>query len=200
MVLTQGNGMKLTPGRLQELSAQLKKAGYEKGKEKLNKGIRVVNNFEWYGGFLLPEGKAETIKINNKYNLILEDGKSIKCYISYISKAEKGFCAVFVRINDSANDFWKERLLKGEFVVKSHDGFIVPTKSIITKDKKVGIYIIRKGTVRFVPVEVLTSEEDQSVVDNVKMEEETVVLRNFDEVVTTPERVKESQFLSGDVQ
>ena len=201
MILTPENGMKLTTGRLQELSAQLKKAGYEKGKEKLTKGIRVVNNFEWYGAFLLPEAKAAMIKVNEKHSIILEDGKELKSYISYISPPDKGFCAVFARINDTSNDFWKERLMNGDFVVKSHDGYVIPTKSIIKKDKVTGIYIVRKGTVRFVPVDVLTWETEKSVVDNIKTEDDSpVVLRNFDEVVTTPERVKEAQFLSDDIQ
>ena len=196
MILTPENGMKLTTRKIQDLSSQLKKAGYEKNKEKLTKGIRVVNNFEWYGGFLLPEEKAKTIKVNEKHNIVLDDGSIIKSYILYISPAEKGLCAVFVRINDSANDYWKERLISGEFIIKNHDGFIVPTKSIVTKEKTTGIYIVRKGTVRFVPIIVLNTEDEKAVVENVKTEEEIVVLKNFDEVVTTPERVKNDQFLS----
>jgi len=200
MVLTKDNGMKLTPGRLQDLSAQLKKAGYGEEKAKLQKGIRVIDNFEWYGGFLLPQDKVRNIKLNGKHTIELTGGKTVKCAVQYVSGPEKGFCAVFVKVNDSANDFWKERLLKGGFIVKSHDGFIVPEKALITKGNAKGVYIIRKGTVRFVAVEVLTSEDGKYVVDNIKSEEDVVTLKNFDEVVTTPDRVKESQFLSDEVQ
>ena len=196
MILTPENGMKITTSKIQELSSQLKKAGYGKNKEKLTKGIRVVNNFDWYGGFLLPEEKTKAISVNEKHNIVLDDGSIIKSYILYVSPAEKGLCAVFVRINDSANNYWKERLMNGEFIIKNHDGFIVPTKSIITKEKSTGIYIVRKGTVKFVPIIVLNTEDEKAVVENLKTEEEVLVLKNFDEVVTTPERVKNDQFLS----
>ncbi len=190
-ILTPENGMKLTPLRLQELSSQLRKSN------ELSKGIRIVDNFEWYGAMLIPEHKAETMKVNERHSILLSDGNTLKSYIAYISAPDNGFCVVFVRINDSANNFWKTRIMNADFVIKSHDGFILPDSALTTLNNTKGVYIIRKSTVRFVPVTTIMFKDGKVVVDNVKSTEDAYILRVFDEVITTPERAHDKQFLDG---
>ena len=61
--------------------------------------------------------------------------------------------------------------------------------------------MLKSGRIKFVPVVVLSSVEGKYLVRNISQEDENYIpgynlLKVFDEVITTTERVKENQVLT----
>jgi len=87
-------------------------------------------------------------------------------------------------------------------IIKDYnEGFTVPLKAIVVKDNIKGVYVLRRGMIKFVPVAVMTEDKDRCLVKNLDEESSGLKtgydpLKVFDEVIITTEKVKENQVLT----
>jgi len=166
-------------------------------------GVKVVNNFEWYVVSIVNEKDIEGVKVGKKIKLRFAElgGEVLNGEIQVISEAEEGEKLIAIKINEYLKDFHKKRTTRIEIIKDYYEGFLVPAESIVQKDNISGVYVIKSGKVKFVPVTVMATFEDKNLVRNMSEEDEGYkpgydVLKNYDEVITTTERVKENQVLT----
>lgn len=167
------------------------------------KGVKIVDNFEWYVCSIVDQKEIEGIRPGKRVKLRFDDfdGAVVNGEIHDISAATGDEKLLIIKINEYLNGFYKKRIAKVDIVKDSYEGFLVPTDSIVVKDNIRGVYVVKSGKVKFVPVAVMTAVEDKNLVRNINKEDESFkpgydALKIFDEVITTTDRVKENQVLT----
>lgn len=166
-------------------------------------GIKVVDNFEWYICSFISFEQAKDLKEGKKIKLrFAESGDTeVNGEVYRVSQPESDICMIIIRINEHVNDFYKKRIAEVDIIKNYNEGFTVPTKALVVKDNIKGLYVLKKGMVKFIPVAVMNEEKEKCLVRNLDKEEITFEseyesLKIFDEVITTTERVKWNQVLT----
>jgi putative membrane fusion protein len=158
-------------------------------------GIKIVDNFEWYTCSLISLEQTKDLKIGKKIRLrFTELGDSeVNGEIYEVSQPESDICMVIIKINEHVNDFYKKRIAEIDIIKDYNEGFTVPARAIVVKDNIKGLYVLKNGVVRFIPVAVMNEDRESCLVKNL---ESDYALEIFDEVVVTTEKVKENQVLT----
>lgn len=166
-------------------------------------GVKIVDNFEWYACSLLSENQAKELKAGKKIRLRFGDfeNSEVNGEIYEVSKPEGDVCLVVIKITEHVNDFYKKRITEMDIIKDYNEGFTVPAKAIVIKDNIKGIYVLKSGMVKFIPVAVMNEDKDSCLVKNISKEDSSFKpgydsLKIFDEVITTTKRVKENQVLT----
>lgn len=166
-------------------------------------GIKIVDNFEWYTCSLISQDQAKEMKVGKKIRLRFGEFENaeVNGEIYEVSQPEDDICLVIIKINEYVNDFYKKRITEMDIIKDYNEGFMVPAKALVVKDNINGVYVLKSGMVKFVPVAVMNEENDMCLVKNLVKEDsgqkaDYESLKIFDEVITTTNRVKENQFLT----
>ncbi|HWR61510.1 MAG TPA: HlyD family efflux transporter periplasmic adaptor subunit, partial [Clostridia bacterium] len=166
-------------------------------------GIKIIDNFEWYTCSLIDEEPAKGLKAGKKVKLRFEElgNSQVNGEIYEVSAPEGGTCLVIVKISEYVEGFYKNRVSGMDIIRDYNEGFTVPAKAIVIKDNIKGVYVLKSGIVKFVPVAVLVEQGESCLVRNLDKEDSDFkagyeALKIFDEIITTTSRVKENQVLT----
>jgi len=189
---------------IKEIMNSLNGKKKEKEKEKdTSAAIRLVDNFEWYTCSLISANQIEGLKVGKKIRLRFGEfgNTEVNGEIYEVSQPDGDICLVVVRINEYVNDFYKKRIAEMDIIKDYNEGFTVPAKAIVVKNNIKGVYALKKGMIKFIPVAVMTEVGDRYLVRNLNKEDSNFnqaydSLKIFDEVITTTNRIKENQVLT----
>ena len=166
-------------------------------------GVKLVDNFEWYTCSLISEELTKGLKVGKKIKLRFGElgNAQVNGDIHEVSQPEGGTCLVIVRITEHVDDFYKKRISDMDIIRDYNEGFTIPNKAIVVKDNIKGVYALKSGVVKFVPVAVMVEQEGTCLVRNLSKEDSSYksgdeALKIFDEIITTTKRVKENQLLT----
>lgn len=201
-ILTPSNIKNFKLNSVKEIMNSLN--GSKKDKAKVNTtGIKIIDNFEWYTCSIIDQELAKGLKTGKRIKLRFGElgNMQVNGEIFEVSQPEGGVCLVIVRINDYVEDFYKSRIAGMDIVRDYNEGFTVPAKAIVIKDNIKGVYVLKSGIVKFVPVAVMVEQGDTCLVRNLGKDDSDFkagyeALRIFDEIITTTNRVKENQVLT----
>jgi putative membrane fusion protein len=181
-------------------SMNSKKSSADKGSAV---GVKVVDNFEWYTCSMVGTDIAKDFKTGKRIKLRFAEFENVEVNgeVYEISQPEGDTCLLIIKISEHVNDFYKKRIVDMDIIKAYNEGFTVPSKAIVVKDNIKGVYVLRSGMVKFVPVAVMTEGDDQCLVRNLGKEDSSYKagyepLKIFDEIITTTKRVKENQVLT----
>lgn len=176
----------------------------KKDKAEVNtSGIKIIDNFEWYTCSLIDQELAKGLKAGKRIKLRFGElgNTQVNGEVFEVSQPEGGVCLVIVRINEYVEGFYKTRVASMDIIRDYNEGFTVPAKAIVIKDNIKGVYVLKSGIVKFVPVAVMVEQGDTCLVRNLGKDDSDFkagdeALRIFDEIITTTNRVKENQVLT----
>lgn len=178
-------------------------AGIGDNGRNITAGVKIVENFEWYTCSLISFEQTKDLKSGKKIRLRFPEleNAEVNGEIHEVSEPEDGIIMVIIRINEHVNGFQKKRIAEVDIIKNYNEGFTVPAKAIVVKDNIKGLYVLKKGKVKFIPIAVMNEEKERCLVRNLDKEElsynsEYEPLKIFDEVIITTERVKENQVLT----
>lgn len=187
---------------VKEIMNSLSSRKNDKGKD-ASPGIKIIDNFEWYTCSLIDEELAKGLKVGKKIKLRFgELGNSqINGEIYEVSQPEGGTCLVIVRISEYVEGFYKNRVADMDIIRDYNEGFTIPARAIVVKENIKGVYALKSGVVRFIPVAVMVEQGETCLVRNLDKEDSDFksgfeALKIFDEIITTTKRVKENQVLT----
>lgn len=169
--------------------------------------FKIIDNFEWY--MII---KVENIKDISSYkegDPILLTGSQIddelKGYIKNINK-EKSKGSILCKFNSDFHNYYDKRHMEVNIVKYKHNGFKIPTKSIVEKDGIKGVYIKDiSGIIKFKPIEVLRERDKITYIkggdsnNNIKIKGsdkpfKTVTI--FDEILLNTINIKEGMIIN----
>ncbi|HYE08757.1 MAG TPA: HlyD family efflux transporter periplasmic adaptor subunit, partial [Patescibacteria group bacterium] len=166
-------------------------------------GVKVVDNFEWYTCSMIGADVAKNLKPGKRIKLRFAEFENVEVNgeVYDVSQPEGDTSLLIIKITEHVNDFYKKRIVAMDIIKDYNEGFTVSSKAIVVQDNIRGVYVLRSGMVKFVPVAVMTEGEDRCLVRNINKEDSTYkpgyeALKIFDEVITTTKRVKENQVLT----
>jgi putative membrane fusion protein len=166
-------------------------------------GMKIVDNFEWYTCSLIDEEPAKSLKPGKKIKLrfVSLGNTQVNGEIYEVSQPEGGTCLVIVKVSEHVDGFYKNRIAEMDIVREYNEGFTVPTKAIVINANIKGVYALKRGVVKFIPVAVMVDQGETCLVRNLGKEDSDFkagyeALKIFDEIITTTDRVKENQLLT----
>lgn len=166
-------------------------------------GVKLVDNFEWYVSCMMSNEQAKDLKTGKRIKLRFKEfgNTQVNGEVFELPQPEGDNSLVIIKINDYVNDFYKKRIADMDIVKDYNEGFTVPAKAIVVKDNIKGLYVLKSGIVKFVPVAVMAEKGETYLVRNLVKEDSSYksgydALKIFDEVITTTKRVKENQVLT----
>lgn len=131
-----------------------------------NEKGKIINNYYNYIATILQSEEANNIELNKTIKLLLSTGDEVKAQVVHISDQENGKKLIVFKITNCVEKLISYRKISIEAIWWSANGLRVPNSSIIEKD---GLnYIIRKriGYTDEIPIKILNTSEDYSIIDN----------------------------------
>lgn len=201
----------LRPESIQELKASsileiinaITEKSSKKKAEKIE-GVKIVDNFEWYIAAVIPNGLLSKDDIGKAILVRFKDidNTVVSGTLKHFNEGDEKGSLVVVRTDEQLKNFQRIRTANVEIITKHEEGLIIPTKCIVEKEGIKGIFIERSGMVRFVPIKISITDGKETLVNNLDKDDKgysskNYVLKPFDRVITTVNKVKENQMLPG---
>lgn len=202
-VLKADNIKALKVSTVQDLITAQDDEKSSKKKEKIE-GVKVVDNFEWYIAAVIPKGilTKEDVGRSIKVRFLDYGNAVVSGNLSYFDVGDETGSLAVIKTDEQLKDFQRIRTAKVEIITKSKEGLIVPNKCITEKDGVKGLFIERSGSARFIPIKVVISGEEESLVENLTKDDpgyniKNYVLKPYDRVILSINKVKDNQMLPG---
>ncbi len=185
---------------IEDIKQIIASSAEEKDNKNTISGVKVVENYNWYVCIVLNESQAKDLKEGSSVKLIFKEHENqpINAKLKHISNEQEGEYLTTFETNEYLKDYFSIRVADLKVITRQYEGFIVSESSIVENDKQRGVYIIKRGMVRFVPAEVLAFEDNKALIQNIEKNSEnnqTVgnIIKVYDEVIKNTKRIKPNQ-------
>ncbi|MDO4562790.1 MAG: HlyD family efflux transporter periplasmic adaptor subunit [Clostridia bacterium] len=148
---------------------------------------KIVNNYEWYIAANIDEEMLTDVQVGSRVSLIFENAPSnrITAYITYISPASDGVCAVAVKSNRYVSGITSARQVSFEMLKATYSGIHVPASAVRVKDGETGVYILSDSREAFRTFrEVYKCDEFYLVTEASNGTAESLAI--YDEIILNP--------------
>lgn len=191
--LTLDAAKEMTVSKLEELDRKPleRKVSVEAG----DAACKVVNNYGWCYATCIPEKDAEQISVGSEIRMRFFElaNHTITGTVQSISEPEKGKVAVVVYTNRFVDGIYGISRASAEIIKASSEGIKVPVESLHAKEGKPGVYVLRLGVIRFVPVKVLYRNETWAVISAVRDSDSEYYLKIYDEVIVSGKNLEDGK-------
>ncbi len=181
---------------LKDLTAK-QLATVQKGDVPENAVCKIVSDYEWYIAASMPFDQSLNLKEGSKVTLKtkLLSVPELAATVKHINKESMGDKAVVVfACNTMNNELAGARNIDITVVYEEFSGLKVDNRAIRMVDGKKGVYVLLAQQVRFVPVEVIWSGENYSIVKQEASEKK--VLRIYDEIVVKGKNLYDGKIIN----
>lgn len=191
--LTPETADKISPSYLKELDS--KQIQHNETVTENQPVCKIVDNYEWYFGAVFDAEYAKNLEINQRVRMDFFDFSSAPVYgnIVRISDEEKGKVAVTIYANRYVDGIYSSSRAAAEITTVSAEGIKLPVKSLHVKDDQTGVYVLRLGVARFVPVNVRYKNDEWAVVSAVTDTGSEYRLQIYDEVVVEAKNLEDGK-------
>ena len=145
---------------------------------------KIVGDYEWYIAAVVPFSESLNMKEGSTVTVrtALRSVPELQCTVKYINKQSVQESAVVILSCSTMNtELASTRYFDITVIYKEYKGLKVDNRAIRVVDGNKGVYVVTASQVKFVPVNVLWSGENYSVVE--QQASTSKVLRIYDEIV-----------------
>ncbi len=147
--------------------------------------LRIINNYTWYFSAVLPASMGKILAERPQVLLYFSCAPDCPVTGKQVEVREEGkTCQITWAINQSLDNFYNMRWCQAEIVYDQIEGTMVPGGTLVEKDGKKGVFIIKKGIISFCEVQVLGEKEESYLVEN---------LEAYENVILDPDKIREGQ-------
>lgn len=191
--LTMEKAKNITVGKLEELDSKSleRKTSVEAG----DAACKVVNNYGWCYATCISEKDAEHIKVGSEIKMRFFElsDNTITGTVQSISEPEKGKVAMVIYTNRYVDGIYGISRASAEIIRASAEGIKVPVESLHVKKGQPGIYVLRLGVARFVPIKLLYRNETWAVISAVTGTGAEYQLKIYDEVIVSGKNLEDGK-------
>ena len=183
----------LTPDDIKDVIKNSKDGGNLSDKNVYT--YKIIDNFTYYVAVNLDNVISEGIKVGDSAIVRFPDfsANDNKATVEYVSSPdEEGNCLVVVRCNNYVKNLLSQRVVNVDFVKNSVSGYKVNVEHIHTHDNAVGLYIKRGAVMRFLPVNIVYSNEEEAIVTSA---DKSMPIKSYDEVVISAPEFKDGKVI-----
>lgn len=145
---------------------------------------KIVDNYSYFVAMNINESLSGDIQEGDSVTVRFSDFTADDCpaVVRYVSgKNEKNEMTVVVECSMHVDGLLEKRVVNVDFVKKSVTGYKVKVEDLHTVDNAVGLFIKRGAVMKFIPVNIVYSTEEEAVVSAASTAKP---IRPYDEVVT----------------
>lgn len=171
----------LTPDILKDVVSNSKNGNL------LNEGnvytYKIVDNFKYSVAVNADEKITEGLKVGDSVNIRFLDFSSgdVPAVVAYISEPdEDGIKTVVAESDKYVKNLMSQRVVNVDFVKKSVSGYKVDVEDIHTVDNTIGLFIKRGAVMRFLPINIEYSNEEEAIVSSANS---NMPIKSYDEIV-----------------
>lgn len=186
-ILTCENFKEITPEFLDNIKA-----------EEVPKNVigKIVSDYEWYVAAKVSVDESLNYKVGDSLKLYtsVKSYPEISVTVKEINKSENGESAVLLfECNDMNNDLAALRNAPMTVVKKEYSGLKVSRSALRVVDSKRGVYVLSGMKVKFVPVNIIFSNDSYVICE--KQIENSDVLRLYDEVIVKGKKLYDGKII-----
>ena len=171
----------LTPGVIKDVITNSKNGNL------INEGniytYKIVDNFKYSIAVNVEKSLTEGIKVGDSVNIRFLDfsNSDVPAVVTYISEPdEDGTRTVVAESDKYVKNLMSQRVVNVDFVKKSVSGYKVNIEYIHTVDNTIGLFIKRGAVMRFLPINIEYSNEEEAIVTSANP---SMPIRSYDEIV-----------------
>jgi putative membrane fusion protein len=149
--------------------------------------LRIMNNYYWYYSTVLTAEQGNLLGEKTSVKLYFSFAPETPVWGERVEVREReggGEVEITWRINRSLPDFYSQRFSSAEIVYKDIEGMLVPLDAVLEIDGKKGVFIVEKGIVSFLEVDIVLERDNSIIVNNLDPDHR---------IVPKPESVREGQ-------
>ena len=157
---------------------------------------KIVSDYQWYIAVQMPFDESLNLKLGTKMTIKtqLASSPELSVTVQSINKESVGQNAVVVFSCDTMNtELAASRFLDLTVVYSEFQGLKVDNRAIRTVDGVKGVYVLLASQVHFVPINVLWSGENFSIVEKQASNEK--VLRLYDEIIVKGKNLHDGKII-----
>ncbi len=158
---------------------------------------KIVSDYEWYViaqisiNDSLTYKEGDTVKISTS----LKTAPNLTATVKHINVSDVGENAIIVlACNQMSSEIATIRTAPMTLVKTEYSGLKVPRRALRVSDSKTGVYVINSMQVKFVPVNVVFSNDDYIICEQLASDDN--VLRLYDEVIVKGRNLYDGKIIS----
>lgn len=149
--------------------------------------FKIVDNFTWYYAIELTAGEYAGLSEQSSVTLRFSFAPDQDATGQPVVVEEDGDKVTLIfEMKDDVDGCFTQRLASADVITKRVRGIVLPTSALIERGDETGVYILEKSIVRYRPVDVIDTWQEEAVVSG---------LRIGFPVITNPNLVREGQRL-----
>ena len=192
-ILTLDAAENMTVSRLEELDRKPleRKESVEAG----DAACKVVDNYGWCYATCISEEEAEGLQVGSKIRMRFFELSDTTIYgtVKSVSEPENGKVAVTIYTNRYVEGIYGISRASADIITVSSEGIKVPVESLHVKEGKPGVYVLRLGVARFVPVKILYRNETWAVIQANTDILSDYQLKIYDEVIVEAKNLEDGK-------
>ncbi len=156
---------------------------------------KIVDNFKYMVAVNLDEKSTDGLELGASVNIRFLDfsGDNVKAIVKHISEPnEDGIRTVVAECDSYVENLMSQRVVNVDFVKKSVSGYKVDIEYIHTVDNTVGVFIKRGAVMKFLPVDIKYSNEEEAIVTSA---DSGMSIKSYDEIVTSAPEFKDGKVI-----
>lgn len=156
---------------------------------------KVVNNYGWCYATCISEKDVEHISVGSEIRMRFFElaDNTISGTVQSISEPENGKVALVIYTNRFVEGIYGISRASAEIIKASSEGIKVPAESLHAKKGQPGVYVLRLGVMRFVPVKVLYRNENWAIISPARDMENEYYLKIYDEVIVSGKKLEDGK-------
>lgn len=161
-----------------------------------NAVCKIVSDYQWYIAVKMPFDESLKLKTEDKVTLMtdLVSAPELSATVKYINKESAKDGAVVVFSCDTMNtELASLRFIDLTIVYSRYEGLKVDNRAIRKVDSVTGVYVRVASQVKFVPINVLWSNDNYSIVE--KQASDKQVLRLYDEIIVKGKNLHDGKII-----
>lgn len=192
--LTMENVAKLTPDDIRTTINEVKNGEVITGDEN-SYTYRIVDNYSYMVAVNIDKEFLGELKTGDSVIVRFTDFSSddTEATVAHISEADqKGQVTVVVKCDTYVAGLMEKRVVNVDFIKRSVSGYKVAIENIHTEEESVGLYIKRGAVMRFIPINIIYSNEEEAIVSSADSNQP---IKAYDEVVTTAPEFRDGRVI-----
>lgn len=184
-----------TPGYLEGLKSDKVSSG-----ETVTAGevaCKVINNYEWYFVGNVSEKEADNFDVGQTVSIKFYDlsDSVVEAAVTAKSRPDGGKVAVTVHSTRYIEGIYTTSKASAELMTEGASGIKVPSQALRVINGQQGVYVVRLGVARFVPVNLLYNNKEWAVIkpDSDTEEDYDEKLEIYDEVIINSRGIEDGK-------
>ena len=158
---------------------------------------KIVSNYSWAYATSVDESEVLDLTEGQAVEMQFPDNsdETIKGTIKRISESENGKKTIVVSTNRYVNGIYSTGKTNAYIITVKAEGIKVPVDAVRAENGKAGLYVLRLGVAKFVPINIKYKNESWAVISAAEPNVGEPKLQIYDEVIVKGKNIQDGKVI-----